>query len=120
MNKICSDFENLGYKDITKDKPIHFIDDCLGEFFESTYPYSKRFYKQEGNITIELKVGNWHSLCFISCTCYYSKGWEKFEISAPKDYVNKMFIQNLNAAKLKIKENIIKELIIDATNLNIY
>lgn len=48
-------FENLGYKDITKDKPIHFIE-CLGEFFESTYPYSKKFYKQEGNITIELKV----------------------------------------------------------------
>ena len=46
------DFENLGYKDITKDRPIHFIE-CLGEFFENVYPYSKRFYKQEGNIEIE-------------------------------------------------------------------
>lgn len=54
------EFENLGYKDITKDKPIRFIE-CLGEFFESTYPYNKRFYKQEGNITIELKVGNCHN-----------------------------------------------------------
>lgn len=102
---IIIDFENLGYKDITKDKPIHFIE-CLGEFFESTYPYNKRFYKQEGDITIELKVGNHFDLCFISGICYYSKGWEKFEVCAPKDYINKMFIQTLNAVKLKIKENI--------------
>lgn len=101
------DFKNLGYKDITKDKPIHFIE-CLGEFFESTYPYSKRFYKQEENITIELKVGNYHNICFISGTCSYSKGLEKFEICAPKEYVNKMFTQILNAVKLKIKENIVK------------
>lgn len=101
------DFESFGYKDITKDKPIHFIE-CLGEFFDSTYPYSKRFYKQEGNITIELKVGNCHSICFISGACYYSKGCENFEICAPEDYVNKMFTQILNAVKLKIKENIVK------------
>lgn len=98
-------FENLGYKDITKDKPIH-LTDWLGEFFETTCPYSKRFYKQEGIITIELVVGNLHNLCSISGICYYSKGWEKFEVCAPKDYVNKMFIQTLNAVKLKIKENI--------------
>lgn len=102
------DFENLGYKDITKDNPIHFIE-CLGEFFESVYPYSKRFYKQEGNIAIELKVGNnQFNFYFISGICYYSKGYEKFEISAPKDYVNEMFTNILNTVKLKIKENIIK------------
>ena len=100
------DFEILGYKDITKDKPIHFIE-CLGEFFESTYPYSKRFYKQEGNITIELKVGNYYNMCFISGTCYYFKGYEKFEIYAPEDYVYEMFIQTINTVKLKIKEKII-------------
>lgn len=103
------DFENLGYKDITKDKPIHFRE-LLDEFFECTYPYNKRFYKQEGNITIELKVGNCHNICFISGICYYSKGWEKFEVFAPEDYVNKMFSKTLNAVKLKIKENIMKEL----------
>ena len=59
------DFENLDYKDITKDKPIHFRE-CLGEFFDSTYPYSKRFYKQEGVMAIELKVGNCHNMFFIS------------------------------------------------------
>ena len=42
---IIIDFENLGYKDITKDKPIHFIE-LIGEFFETTCPYNKRFYKQ--------------------------------------------------------------------------
>lgn len=103
------DFESLGYKDITKDKPIHFIE-CIGEFFESIYPYNKRFYKQEENITIELKVGNCNNICLISGTCYYSKGWENFEICAPKDYVNKIFTQILNAVKLKIKENIVKVL----------
>lgn len=97
------EFENLGYKNITKDKPIQFIE-CLGEFFESTYPYNKRFYKQEGNIAIELKVGNCHSICFISGICYYSKGWEKFEVCAPENHINKMFTQTLNAVKLKIKD----------------
>lgn len=101
------DFENLGYKDITKDKPIHFIE-LIDEFFEITCPYSKRFYRKEENIIIELKVGNHFNLCFISGICYYSKGWKKFEVCAPKDYVNEMFIQTLNAVKLKIKENIVK------------
>lgn len=101
------DFESLDYKDITKDKPISFIE-CLGEFFESTYPYSKRFYKQEGIITIELKVGNCHNICFISGICYYPKGWKKFEICVSKDYVDKIFTQTLNAVKLEIKENIVK------------
>ena len=44
------DFENLGYKDITKDAPITFKE-CLGEFFDSVHPYNKRFSKQEGDIT---------------------------------------------------------------------
>ena len=101
------DFESIGYKDITKDNPIHFIE-CLDEFFKITHPYSKRFYKQDGNITIELKVGNHFGLCFISGICYHSKGWKKFEVCAPKDYVNEMFIQTLNVVKLKIKENIVK------------
>ena len=72
------DFESLGYKDITKDKPICFRE-CLGEFFDSVYPYNKRLYKQEGNITIELKVGNCHSICFISGICYYLKDWENLK-----------------------------------------
>lgn len=100
-------FESLGYKDITKDKPIHFRE-CLGEFFESTYPYSKRFYKEEEIITIELKVGKLYSLCFISGVCYYPLGWEKFELCFPEDYINEMFDQTLNAIKLKIKENMLK------------
>ena len=102
---IYEKFENFGYKDITKDKPIDFIE-CLGGFFESTFPYRKRFYKQEGNITIEVKIGNCHDICFISSTCYYPKGLEKFEVCAPKDYVNELFTQTLNAVKLKIKENL--------------
>ena len=100
------DFEKLGYKDITKDKPIHFRE-CLGEFFESTYPYSKRFYKQEGNISIELKVANCRDIYLISGTCYYSQGWRKFEVCAPEKYLNEFFIQTINAVKLKIRENIV-------------
>ena len=101
------DFESLGYKDITKDKPIDFIE-LIDEFFEVTPPYNKRFYKQDGNITIELKVGNHFGLYFISGICYHSKGWRKFEVCAHKDYVNEMFIQTLNVVKLEIKENIVK------------
>lgn len=98
-------FENLGYKDITKDKPIHFKE-LIGEFFEINFPYNKRFYKQEGIITIELVFGNLHNLCSISGICYYSKGWEKFVTCGDKDNITEMFIQTLNAVKLKIKENI--------------
>lgn len=100
------EFESLGYKDITKDKPIG-IKDWLGEFFDVTGPYSKRFYKKEGIITIELKVGKLHDLCFISGTCYYPLGWKKFEVHAPEKIVDKMFTQALNAVKLQIKENIV-------------
>lgn len=95
------DFKNLGFKDITKDKPIRFIE-CFGVSFDDIYPYNKRFYKQEGNITIELKVGNWHNAFFISGICYYSKGWEKFDVCAPKDYIKERFIQTLNAVKYNI------------------
>ena len=99
------DFESLGYKDVTKDKPIQFRE-CFGEFFDSTYPYSKRFYKQEEVITTGLKVGNIHSIYFISGICYYSKGWEKFEVCAPENHVNEVFTQTLNAVKLKISLNL--------------
>ena len=95
------DFESLGYKDITKDKPICFRE-CLGEFFDSIYPYNKRFYKKEELITIELKVGNCYNIVFISGICYYPKGWEKFEVCAPENYIYKMFTRILNAVKNKI------------------
>jgi hypothetical protein len=97
------DFKSLGYEDITKDKPIQFLE-CFDEFFNYSYPYTKRFYKQEGNITIELKVGNCHSTYFIAGICYHPKGWEKFEVGGPEKHINEMFIQTLNAAKNKIKE----------------
>lgn len=78
-------FETLGYKNITKDNPIHFIE-CIGEFFDSVYPYNQRFYKQEGNITTILKVGNIHDIVLISGICYYSEGWERFELILPEKY----------------------------------
>lgn len=99
------DFESLGYKDLTKDKPIHFME-CLGEFFDNTYPYNQRFYKQEGNITTMLKVGNVHDIVLISGICYYSKGWEKFELILPEKYIVKMFEQTLNAVKQVIKNKL--------------
>ena len=99
------DFETLGYKNITKNNPIHFFE-CLGEFFDSVHPYNQRFYKQEGNITIILKVGNIHSLVFISGICYYSKGWEKFEVTAPEKYMVKCFEQTLSAVKQVIKNKL--------------
>lgn len=101
------DFKGLGYEDITIDNPIRFSE-CLGEFFENTHPYNKRFHKKEGAVDIELKVGTWHGMVFISAFCYYSKGWEKFELCAPEDYVNELFVQNLSAVKRKIEERIKK------------
>lgn len=102
------DFKSLGYKDITKDKPIRFSE-CLGEFFESTYPYNKRFYKKEWPTTIELKVGNCHNIVFIAGICYYHKGWEKFEVCVHKDYADKMFTQTLNKLKKVIAYKIMKD-----------
>lgn len=99
-------FDTLGYKNITKDNPIHFIE-CLGEFFDSVYPYNQRFYKQDGNITTVLKVGNIHDIVFISGICYYSKGWERFELILPEKYIVKIFEQTLNAVKQVIKNKLI-------------
>ena len=66
-----------------------------------------RFEKENlSEFLMDTKVGNYYNICFISGICYYSKGWEKFEVCAPKDYVNEMFTQILNSVKLKIKENI--------------
>ena len=95
--------EALGFKDVTDNKPISFSE-CLGEFFDSIYPYSKRFYKQEAYITTELKVGNCHNIVFISVICYYPKGLEKFEVCAHKNYIDNMFTQTFNAVKQLIKE----------------
>lgn len=100
--------KSLGYKDITKDNPIHFRE-CLGEFFESVYPYNKRFYKREGDISIELIVGNVHNQVFISGICYYSKGWQKFEVTAPSKYIDKMFKKTVNDVLYKIKIMLLEE-----------
>lgn len=98
-------FETLGYKNITKDNPIHFIE-CLGEFFDSVYPYNQRFCKQEENITTILKVGNVHDIILVSGICYYSKGWEKFELIHPEKDIVKMLEQTLNAVKQVIKNKL--------------
>lgn len=99
-------FETLGYKNITEDNPIHFVE-CLGEFFDSTYPYSQRFYKQENAIDIELKVGNIHSFVLISGICYHSKGWERFEVTAPETYIVERLEQTLDAVKQLIKDKLL-------------
>ena len=96
------DFKNLGYKDVTKDKPIRFIE-CLEEAFDNVYPYNKRFYKKEGIIIIELKVGSCHNTVFISGICCYPEGWEKFKVCAPKDYIDKIIKQTLNVIKTKLR-----------------
>lgn len=99
------DFETLGYKNITEDKPIRFSE-CLGEFFESVYPYDKRYYRKDGCIEIELKVGNHYDLYFISGICYYPKGWQKFEIIYPKKYIVEYLNKTLIAIKDIIAENL--------------
>lgn len=99
------DFENFGYKDITKDNPIHFSE-CLRDFFDNSYPYNRRFYKQDENINIILKVGNIHDIIFISAICYHSKGWEEFELILPEKFIVDVFEQTLNAVKLKIKKEL--------------
>lgn len=99
------DFETLGYKDITEDKPIRFSE-CLGEFFESVYPYDKRYYRKDECIEIELKVGNHYDLYFISGICYYPKGWQKFEIINPEKYIVEYLNKTLIAVKDIIAENL--------------
>ena len=97
------DFESLGYINITNKNPIHFIE-CFGETFETVYPYSERFYKQEANITIVLNVGNYYNQYFISGICYHHNGWKKFEVNAHKDDINEMFTQTIKAVKFNINK----------------
>jgi hypothetical protein len=99
------DFETLGYKNITEDKPIRFSE-YLGEFFESVYPYDKRYYRKDGCIEIELKVGNHYDLYFISGICYYPKGWQKFEIINSEKHIVEYLNKTLIAVKDIIAENL--------------
>ena len=98
------DFENLGYKDITKNVPISFSE-CFGETFGTFYPYKQRFYKENDNITIILKVGINYNIIDIAGICYHSKGWQKFEVHTFSEYANEEFDKVINAVKYKIKNS---------------
>lgn len=97
------DFENLGYINITNENPIHFIE-CLGEFFETVYPYKERFYKKENDVITILKVGTFNKFTDIAGICYYPKGWYKFEVHSFVDYVDKEFEQTIKAVKFNINK----------------
>ena len=96
------DFENLGYKDITKNAPISFHE-CFGETFETLYPYKQRFYKEDNNIITILKVGIYYNTTYIAGICYHSKGWQKFEVHTLSEYAKEEFDRAINAVKYKIK-----------------
>lgn len=96
------DFERLGYKDITKDYPISFSE-CFGEGFDTIYCYEQRFCKEENNIITILKVGIYRNTTDISGICYYSKGWEKFEVHTHSKYAEEEFNKIINAVKDKMK-----------------
>lgn len=96
------DFENLGYKDITKNAPISFSE-CFGETFGTLFPYEKRYYLKEGDIVIVLKVGTCYNKYDISGICYHPKGWERFGIHSPfHEYAKEHFEKTIKAVKYKI------------------
>lgn len=98
------DFKSLGYEDITKEDPIHFIE-CFGETFGTTYPYKQRFRKKENGIITILKVGTHYNTTDISGICCHSKGWQKFEVHTLSKYAKEEFDKVINAVKYKIKNS---------------
>lgn len=98
------DFENLGYKDITKNAPISFSE-CFGETFETLYPYKQRFYRENDNIITILKVGIHYNTTDIAGICYHSKGWHKFEVHTLSKYTKEEFDKVINAVMYKIKNS---------------
>jgi hypothetical protein len=98
-------FENLGYKDITKVSPIHFSE-YFGETFETLYPYEQRFYKKDDNITTILKVGIHNNTLDIAGICYYYNKWYKFEIHTHSKYVKEEFDKTINAIINKLKNEL--------------
>ncbi len=96
-------FENLGYKDITKVSPIHFSE-YFGETFETLYPYEQRFYKKDNDITTILKVCiRRNNIIDIAGVCYHDNKWHKFEIHTYSDYVEEEFNKTINAVINKLK-----------------
>ena len=98
------DFKSLGYEDITKENPIHFIE-CFGETFGTIYPYEQRFRKEENGIITILKIGTHHNTTDIAGICYHSKGWHKFEVHTLSKYANEEFDKVINAVMYKIKNS---------------
>lgn len=96
------DLESLGYIDITEQHPIRFAE-CFGASFGTVYPYSKRFYKKEDNMTIELIVGSKYNNVDIHGTCYYDNGWNSFDIHAMLDDVYEQLKQTLYNIKMNIQ-----------------
>lgn len=98
-------FENLGYKDITKVSPIHFSE-YFGETFETLYPYEQRFYKENNNITTILKVGIHNNTVDIVGVCYYYDKWHKFEIHTHSKLVEEEFNKTINVVINKLKHEL--------------
>ena len=98
------DFKSLGYEDITKENPIHFIE-CFGETFVTIYPYEQRFRKEENGIITLLNVGTHRNATDISGICYHSKGWQKFEVHTLSKNAKEEFDKIINAVMYNIKNS---------------
>lgn len=98
-------FENLGYKDITKVSPIYFSE-YLGETFETLYPYEQRFYKENDDISTILKVGIHNNTIDIVGVCYRYNKWHKFEIHTHSKCIKEEFDKTINAVIDKLKNEL--------------
>ena len=98
-------FENLGYKDITKVFPIY-ISEYFGETFEILYPYEQRFYKKDDDITTILNVGIHNNTVDIAGICYRYNKWNKFKIHTHSKLAEEEFNKTINIVINNLKNEL--------------
>lgn len=98
MEKILID---LGFKDITKEVPITFVE-CLPIGFENVYPINKRYKRVKGELTTFILIGKEHNFIMGYGDSYYRNNWSRFYLAIPEKHFKEHFLSLLNTNENKI------------------
>lgn len=107
-------FLDLGFKDITEEKPIHFSE-CIQDTYDNVYQLSKRYVFNGIGYTIEVLVGNdsYYVTFFVIKlfgTNYYYKYSNDVHNKAFKECFIKTLVEIVNLYCMHIKESLISNI----------
>lgn len=80
--KLINEIFNIGFIDVTEEKPISFIE-MFGETFSTLYGYSHRFVKEEGDFRYQLLLAVEFKRIDIEGIVVHPFGIQKFHLNGP-------------------------------------